>query len=256
MVDERAFFDNFAAVLGGADRARMQPFMADGAPLSRLDAHSNNFAMTCIAALSSTFKVVRTLVGDEYFTALARAYIQKTPPEHSSLTFYGAGFAQFLRSFEPAQKQVPYIAPIASLDWAWFRAYQAADEPALSGQDLQGVAPQLLPTRAPGLHASVQLLRFSIPAYSLWKINAGNEENPDPVDMNGGREWAVIWRQNNQVQHTALSQAEYNFLDAIGFGRSFAEGWTDAIRHDAHFDLKEQFSRWLVAGVFKGEKND
>ena len=252
MADAADFYQAFAQVLRGGDDALMTPYLADGQARARLVIHKSNFAMTATKAMQGIYKAVARLVGDEYFAALVRAFMDEAPPHMATLTRYGDGFAAFLRRFAPVQKDLPWLAPVAELDWAWFRAYGAADRPALDPAALQDVPPHVLPSLAPGLHGSATLLRFSVPAWSIWRTNV-EDEMVQQVPLSRGREWALIWRQGLQVRHASLNQAEYVFLDAVGGGRALAEAWIDAQKHDPGFDLAKHFARWLNAGVFKGE---
>jgi Putative DNA-binding domain len=255
MAEDQEFYNQFANVLGGGDADAMTPWLKESGHMARFGIHQSNFRITTTKAMQGIYKAVNRLVGDEYFAALMLAVLKENPPSSSSLTHYGAGFADFLRTFAPVQGDLPWLAPVARLDWAWFVAYGAANAPALNADDLQNASPEKLPASAPGLHASATLLRFSVPAYSIWRTNI-EDENVRKIDLKTGREWALIWRQDMAIRHSALTQAQYVFLDAIGGGHSLAQGWTDAMRHDPAFDLAKEFAHWLSAGVFKGEQDD
>ncbi len=249
------FYANFAKVLDGTDAARMQPWLEDEKHLTRFAVHQGNYRMTTSKAMQGIYKAVFRLVGDEYFMGLMTQFLHDYPPQSSSLTHYGADFPAFLRNFSPVQKDLPWLAPVAQLDWAWFCAYGAKNTPALDASDLLDVAPELLPGRTPGLHTSCTLLRFSVPAYSIWRTNR-EDKNVGSISMKKGREWACVWRQDMTIRHASLNQAEYAFLDAIGGGRILAEAWTDARLHEQNFNLSKQFARWLNAGIFMGDNND
>ncbi len=255
MAEDREFYERFANMLGGGDADIMLPWLKEGTHVARLDIHQSNFRITTTKAMQGIYKAVNRLVGDEYFAALMTAFLKENPPSSASLTHYGAGFADFLRTFAPVQNELPWLAPVARLDWAWFVAYGAANAPALAADELQGMAPEALPALAPGLHVSATLLRFSVPAYSIWRTNI-EDDDVRKIDLKAGREWALIWRQDLQIRHTSLTRAQYVFLDAIGGGHSLAQGWTDAMGYDPAFDLTREFAHWLSAGVFNGEHDD
>jgi hypothetical protein len=255
MADEGEYYTAFADMLRGAPKTNLAPWLSGETDMARLSIHQGNFRMTTTNAMRGLFKAVERLVGAEYFDALIASFMREHPPTSPSLTHYGADFADFLRTFAPVQKDLPWLSPVAQLDWAWFTAYKAANTPTLSAKNLQGVAAQLLPARAPGLQGSAVLLRFSVPAYSIWKTNIEDDE-VQAVALDKGREWAMVWRQDMRIRHQALSRAQYVFLDAIGGNKSLAEAWTDARQHDAHFELSKEFAHWLNAGVFNGEHHD
>ncbi|MDQ7018494.1 MAG: DNA-binding domain-containing protein [Robiginitomaculum sp.] len=255
MAEDREFYDRFANVLGGGDADAMTPWLKQHDHVERLGIHKSNFRITTTKAMQGIYKAVNRLVGEEYFAALMTAFLKENPPTFASLTHYGAGFADFLRNFAPVQKDLSWLAPVARLDWAWFIAYGAANASALVADELQGMAPEVLPALAPGLHVSARLLRFSVPAYSIWRTNI-EDENVRKIDLKAGREWALIWRQDMHIRHASLTRAQYVFLDAIGGGHSLAQGWTDAMGYDPAFDLTREFAHWLSAGVFNGENDD
>ncbi len=254
MAEQREYYEKFAAVLRGGDASELGPWLADANHKERLAIHQGNFRVTASKAMQGIYKAVHRLVGDEYFEALMANFLADQPPKTATLTRYGEGFSDFLRAFAPVQEDLPWLAPVASLDWAWFAAYGAKNTPALTAKDLQGVAAELLPAHAPGLHPSVHLMRFSVTAYSIWRTNI-EDEDVQAVPLETGQEWAVVWRENMQIRHQGIMRAQYIFLDAIGDGQALVEAWTAARQHDAQFDLAFEFAHWLNAGVFKGEKN-
>lgn len=255
MVENGDFYAKFADVLGGKNADIVLPWLNKADHVSRLAIHQGNYRMTVTKAMQGLYKAVFRLVGEEYFAALLAAFIKEYPPSSSSLTLYGQDFSVFLKAFAPVQKDMPWLSPVARLDWAWFAAYGAANTKALHAQELLHVAPESLPARAPGLHASVTLLRFSVPAYSIWRTNI-EDEDVQAIPLEKGQEWALVWRKDMQMKHAGLTQAQYIFLDSIGGGQSLAEGWTMAKLHDRKFDLGHEFAHWLNAGVFSGEHDD
>ena len=66
--------------------------------------------------LGSAFPVVRQLVGEEFFSALARAYGMAHPSDNPDLNRFGAAFAGFLRDF-PHVAELPYLPDMARLEW-------------------------------------------------------------------------------------------------------------------------------------------
>ena len=74
----------------------------DGAQATkRFDVYRNNVAVSLSDALEAAFPVVRKLVGDEFFRAMAGVYLRKFPPSSPLMMFYGEHLPQFLKRFEP-----------------------------------------------------------------------------------------------------------------------------------------------------------
>ena len=130
----------------------------------RFAVYRNNVAASLSQALATRFPVIRKLVGESYFAALAQTYAQAERPASPVLAEWGAGFAGFLDRFAPVANW-PYLGDVARIEYARGRAFHAADAPP--------VAPAVLAAADPGrvrlvLHPSVILLRLAHPAVSIW----------------------------------------------------------------------------------------
>jgi len=247
-MSDDVFYRNIAQSILSFDDGIVEPLFGKFA--HRIDAHRGNFLVGTRHAVISAYPVVARLVGEEYMQGLAQAFVQKFPPKTATLTLYGDEFPAFLRQFAPVQKDLPWLSAVAELDRAWFDVYSAADDKVMSGGQLaQGLRADLA-LLAPGLVAATKVLRFKIPAYSIWETNK-DDQDVKAVDITKGGEWALLWRRDNQIFHTALSRAEYVFLNNVEAGLSFAQSFSECVIYDRNFDLQQQFSRWLLAGVFK-----
>ena len=112
------------------DAAEAVPRAIRGAARRRADrrfaVYRNNVVAGLIDALAQRFPVVRRLVGDEFFRAMAQLYVTARPPTSPIMMLYGETFPEFIDEFAPAAA-VPYLGDIARLEIARGRAYHAAD---------------------------------------------------------------------------------------------------------------------------------
>ena len=69
----------------------------------RFAVYRNNVAVSLSAALASRFPVIRQLVGEAFFAALARLHAEQDRPKSPVLAEWGAGFAAFLEGFPPLE---------------------------------------------------------------------------------------------------------------------------------------------------------
>ena len=109
-------------------------------PARRFAVYRNNVYASLIDALAGRFPATVKLVGDEFFRAMAREYVEKTPPRSAVLLRYGGDFPDFIGAFPPAAA-VPYLADVARLEWVWHEAYHAADAEPLSQEALSALGP-------------------------------------------------------------------------------------------------------------------
>jgi hypothetical protein len=133
-----------AAVRGG-DRARALALF-QGSPDRRergFKVHANNATHALICALNDTFPVVRRIVGETEFTAVAIAYVRQHPPARDGLLiWYGGQFPRFLDSLKMAR--APDLADLARLEFAWLEAYHAAEAEPLTVSHFATLTPDQL----------------------------------------------------------------------------------------------------------------
>jgi hypothetical protein len=186
----------------------------------RFAVYRNNVAIGLIAALEMRFPVVRRLVGDEFFRALARAFIASHKPTSPVLIQYGGGFPAFIAAFEPA-REIDYLADVARLENAWVEAYHAAEANPMGVADLAAIEPERLGDLVFAFHPAVRLMRFAHPAASIWAAHQGPGE-PGPPEI-WAPEDALIVRPGADVAVRVLPAGGHDFALALQRGASLAE---------------------------------
>ena len=142
----------------------------------RFNVYRNNGAVSLTEALASAYPVVCELVGDEFFNGMARAFTGSHLPSSPVMLHYGAEFAEFIESFEPAAS-LPFLAGVARVERAWNDAYNAADCDPIGAQALQDVDPEALADARLDMHPSIRLIHSEWPVVSLW--SAHQLDDPD-----------------------------------------------------------------------------
>src|SRR5829696_7581086 len=137
----RTFQRRFSQAL--LDRARATPpgiRSVGGWPAERrFSVYRNNVFVSLTEALVTRFPVCHALVGDEFFRAMARGFIELSPPRSPVLMTYGDDFGDFIETFPPA-RSVPYLGDVARLEAALTLAYHAADATPLTADELASFA--------------------------------------------------------------------------------------------------------------------
>jgi len=214
----------------------------------RLAVYRNNFVAAAVEALEKSFPSVVRLVGDAFFRAMARAYVDDHPPRSRQLVRYGSRFADHIAAFPPAT-ELAYLPDVARLDRAYLDALFAPDEPALEPERLAGIPPEDIGALTPGLHVSARILASAYPAYSIWRANRGDVDAPS-VDVNGGGETALIWRSGPDGRHRTLSSGEAAFFVAIRNGAAIAQAVEVAVAADGAIDVAATLAGAFATGVF------
>ncbi|MDR7123503.1 DNA-binding domain-containing protein [Pseudotabrizicola sp. 4114] len=153
----------------------------------RFAVYRNNGAVSLTQALATRFPVIKRLVGEEFFAALARLYIDRDRPKSPILAEWGDSFAAFLAQFPPLAAY-PYLGDVARIEYARGRAFHAADARPVDPAILVSVDPDRVRLV---LHASVTVLGFAHPAVSIW---ARNQPGGNEVPLASGPETALILR--------------------------------------------------------------
>ena len=217
-------------------------------PAKRFDVYRNNVTSSLVDALADTFPVVQMLVGEEFFRAMARVFVQSSPPTSPMLVRYGASFADFVAGFAPAQS-LPYLADMARLEFARVQAYHAADaEPIEQAALLQAMsAPEQVAQLQLTLHPSLQVLRSAYAVVSLWAVHQSEHEveqiNPD------GAQDALIVRSAWEVQIVLLPSGAAALVQALMAGSALGLAATTALEEDGKFDLSNSLALLLRLGA-------
>ncbi len=213
----------------------------------RFAVYRNNVIVGFVNALSSSFPVVKRIVGDDFFQALARAYALAEPPGSPVLMDYGASFADFIAGFAPAAS-LAYLPDIARIERAWREAYHAADAEPLAAEDFAAVRPDEIAGLRLALHPSLRVLRSRFPAETIWTMNASDGE-VRPVDL-GQAEDTLIVRPDAEVTVRRVPPGGAAFVMALQTGATLGEAAAAALADDARFDLAGNISGLIAAGAF------
>jgi hypothetical protein len=216
-------------------------------PAKRFNIYRNNVLASLIGALRARFPVVERLVGEEFFRAMARLFVEIHPPRSPALLDYGGDFIPFLRGFGPA-RELPYLPDVALIEWLRQRAYHAADAEPLAPGALAAIAPDDLPAVRFALHPSTRLFASDCPALSIWEANAQDGDVGELRD-DLGAEAALIVRPRLEVVVIRLTPGGYAFAEAIADARPLAEAAERASACDPQFHLPETLGALLGAGA-------
>lgn len=192
------------------------------APLARFNVYRNNTAVSLTEAIADGYPVVRELVGDEFFTAMARTYVDQNVPVSPVLIHYGGSFPDFIDSFEQAAA-LPFLADVARVEWAWGQAYHAADCVGITAKTLQSINPEALDEARLELHPSLHLLQSDWPAISIWSAHQINDPEAQETVLSKlaqSGEYGLIVRPEFEVNVELVQPAVWQLLAALRDGAS------------------------------------
>jgi hypothetical protein len=220
-----------------------------GVPSRRFDIYRNNVYSSLIDVVQARFPVVARLVGEEFFRAMARVYIEKEPPSSAVLLRYGASFPAFVASFPPAQS-VPYLADTAALEWTWHAAYHAADAAPLALDELASVADRA-GNAVFRLHPSLGLVSSAFPIVTIYELHAETSDPPQ-TKLGAEAEDALVLRPELDVEIRRLPPGAVMFIETLRDGKSVGESAAAALAKAAAFDLEANLVGLMTSGAIVG----
>lgn len=205
-------------------------------PEIRFAVYRNNVIVSLIDALADSYPVVQTLVGEDFFRAMARVFAQTNPPRSAVMAYYGRDFAEFVATFPPAAS-VPYLADVARLEMARVMAYHAADVASIQTEVLQAALadPEQLLSLRLVLHPSVHVIGSTFAIFSIWAANQGavcaSSVDPDVAQA------VLVYRAGLDVDTLELAAGSGTFVSALLASHTLLDAAQAASNGDPKFDL-------------------
>ena len=241
----------FAAALLDAERSVPAGLCAwNGSdPARRFAVYRNNVIVSLVAALADTFPVLRQLVGDEFFDAMAGLYVRAHPPASPVLAHYGEGLADWLAAFEPA-RALPYLSDMARLERARIAACHAADAQPLAAEAIAArlADPASLPGARLTLHPSCRVLRSPFDVHALWAAHQRDEPSDDDgpaIDIDTACAMLVLRDPADEVLVIGIDDGAAGFIGALLDGRRLG----DALQQAPGVDLAGTLALLLRHGA-------
>lgn len=238
--------DNFATAL--LDPAQPVPDgLRDpqGRPAGkRFDVYRNNVAVSLTEALETGFPIIRKLLGDAFFKAMAGVHLRQHPPRSPVMQEYGQDMPAFLETFPPVA-HLPYLPDVARLELALRRAYHASDASALDPAAIAALPDNRLMAARFGLSPAAHILRSAYPVHGIWQANT----QPDAPKPAWHKETVLISRPGFDPMVDLLTPAQDVFLTCLLERAPLAAALDRANRLDPEFDLSSFLALLFARGV-------
>lgn len=215
----------------------------------RFALYRGNLVANWEKALANAYPVLKRLVGNEFFRALAREYGRAMPLEEGDLNAFGRGLASFLDDFAPVA-EYPYMADMARLEWALHLAYYGADEASLSLEALAAMDAETLDGLRLRLRQVCTLIQSRWAVVGIWQAHQQPGQAPAwPADIRRPSQ-CLICRPRWRAELLELSPGELAALRAITEGAPLGAGLETGADADPTFDPAAALPRWLQSGIF------
>jgi hypothetical protein len=247
MSDLAAFQDRFSAALHRD--GDLTSHGDDEALRAGIGVHRNTIYKALVDALRANYPTVERLMGQEWFSASAFAFLGGNLPEDPSLIAFGVAYPDFLTEL-PASLALDFLPGVARLDRYWTEAHIAPDAEVLSPEMLAHIPLQTLFNLNLRPHPSVRLEWFEFPAPSIWRLNRPTLPQPERFDLDWIGEGALIARPRGEVVMRTLDAPGFAFLQKCYAGASLRQAAVAALEIDVATDLKARIAEFVALGIF------
>ena len=187
----------------------------------RLAIYRNAYHQRLIGALREDSPMLRELIGDQQFDALALGYIAAHPSMTSNLRWFGEELPAWLQKADDFSRY-PLLAELAEWERLLRHAFDGPELAVLTLHELQalpaedwpGLVLQLVPT------ASLHRQRFNTTA--IWQALKAGMEPPGQVLLDEPAVW-IVWRKDLQTLFRSASAEEQPLLAQLTAGMHFAD---------------------------------
>jgi hypothetical protein len=209
-----ADYHDFAAALCDADIAMPEGLRSPaGTDLAdRFAVYCNTVHVSLVDSLAARFPITLAQVGEDFFRAMARAFVQKSKPAIAVLTLYGEDFPDFIATFEPAVS-LAWLPDLAALERAWSQCWAAADAPALPITALRIRNADELLQVCVYVHPAARLVRSEWPVADLW--DAHQCAVPDLSTLEWRPQNVLLCRPQADVLMLRMDDAAADFIAAL-----------------------------------------
>ena len=229
------------------DETHLVYILANGLSISaRLQIYRNNFFIHLTEALKNIYPAIYRLVGEDFFIAAAKKYIDQYPLNSGNLHTFGGYFADFLANFSPA-KQIYYLSEMAQLEWAYHEAFYAEDSSLFDITKFTIIPEDNYGKIIFKLHPSSRLFAFQFPILSIWQIC--QQESDEEIKIVDKEEKILVIRRQWDVAFEKLTESEFSFLMLFHDGVSFEKACESVLDIDSGFNINECLQKHVLLGT-------
>jgi Putative DNA-binding domain len=218
----------------------------------RIGLYRGNLQANWHGALTGAYPVLRALVGDVYFDALARAYAKVHPSASGDLNRFGDALPAYIERYE-ADSRFRYFGDIARLEWALRCAYFARDvEPFSPEQWVELGSERLLDARL-CVHPACTAIASPFAIADVWLAHQPGKDFPAELDMPS---WMLVARPQWRPMVIKQSAAAHTAFVGLQRGDSLNDALEAAFAMDAEFDFARQWREWVGVSAITGIVGD
>lgn len=220
----------------------------------RLGIYRHAYFTRLANVLREDFKALAACMGDEAFADMAARYAKARPSTDPSIRWFGGRLPGFLADAVP-YCQTPYLAELATFEWALTVAFDAPDESVIAEEQIAALRAEDWAGARARFHPSVQRLDLAFDVPATWRavVKDGAKECTPPAPRQA---FWVVWRHELTPHYRVLEVDEAWAMDALRAGQDFGAVCEGMLRwqEDAQVPLRfaSLLKSWIAAGMIAG----
>ena len=195
------------------------------APEIQLSVYSHAYVARLKEVLANDYPAVLMAIGEDHFNQLADDYIRTNPSRYFSLRDFGGhlpGFISDLQQQDAGNQDRPWLHELALFEWTLGQAFDAADAPVFTEQEMAAISFQAWPDLRFIPHPSLHRLDLEWNIPEMWQALTDGQ----PVTVTAVRDSAcpwLVWREQLVTRFRSLQTDEQRALDVLRGGGCFGE---------------------------------
>jgi len=177
----------------------------------RIWIYQNNVFAATREYLDEVYPATRGVVGADFFKQMAQRFIQTNPPNEGNIHLYGEQMVDIVSQFNTL-KQMPYLAPLMSMEWALHTAYFSQISDAI---DPNSIDQETLLTMPVEFNDSVCIIESMLPIYEIHRQSLPDYQGEVSINLDSGGDVILIYKQGHAVHHRQLTEEEALFFKEI-----------------------------------------
>lgn len=182
----------------------------------RLNIYHHAYRARIIEAIATAYPNVKQCLGCERFGEVVQGYIAQNPSTFRNMRWVGDDLASYLQTLYPKQ---PFIADLATFEWALSLAFDAQDLPTLTIEDLSAIPPEEWSGLHFSWHPSVKCLQAQTQVIAAWQALEAGEPPNDALE----KTTYLVWRHEMMSYFKTLGTREAQAIELMMSGKTFGD---------------------------------
>ncbi|RMD85201.1 MAG: DUF2063 domain-containing protein [Candidatus Dadabacteria bacterium] len=188
---------------------------------ARLAAYVGGYPARIEESLADAYPAVRHILGAAEFHRLAADYMPMVPAGTYNLNAVGYRLPELLRQHR-LNGELPFLADLAALEWAVWKAFHAGPGQPFDPARLAGWSAADFERAAVRLQPGVAVVCSEWPIADLWAARSTPRDQIDIV-LAGRPQNVLVYRCGLEVACETLGRLEAEALSALAAGRTLGE---------------------------------